>query len=869
MGKTALRTPRDEWIPTVCNMCFNNCAVKVHVVDGVVVKIEGNPDHPSNLGHCCGKGNAGIMQLYDPARITKPLRRTNPQKSIDSDPGWEEMSWDEAYTEVAHILNDALSREGGGKNIISYGIVSSMVGSIWTGFFMGSLGGMVVMPDICGVGVHGVLFLETSCGLSTPDYDYCKYVLQFGSQKGSSTCHGGNMTTWRQADARTDRAMKLVVVDPHMSTGAEKADIWLPIRPGTDTFLAMAIAHVIVHELDHFDREYMIKKTNACNLVDVETGRVLKDEETTKALVWDEADGSIKRFDSPDVKQPTLFGTYRYGDRTVKPAFQVYKEHLGAFTPEKAEAITTIPAAKIRQVATEFVEAACIGQTITIEGKEYPLRPACTDSFSGVSRHKNSLHAHQAIHQLNLLVGSANNPGGIIGYGPVCKGFTDEYKVPAWQPNIWPEEGLIEHTTVCIGITPTSMFDKEVVPPTTTAYFEITPFNEPDPHWAYVNQLNPDKCYVKPPQVLWVQGGNPAKNWGNFDEMADFMRTFEKVIGVDIYLNDSSYFYDIVLPEASFLERYDMMPNLWFNHHTAGYLDVPWSLSLRQPVVPARDDAPDVITIYNNIADKMGITEKWNGFMNEFFSFGGKGGVGYDANLPLDRKASVEEVLDLVYKSICGPDKGLEWFKKNGVYSYPRKPEEVYYLNESEGRVVFYWDFMLRYKDDVERVTKECGIDWDVSYYSALPEWHPCHDLEIHNPGYDLYPIYNTTPINVDSWSMQNPWINEATENDPYGYTIEINSATAKEKGFKSGDDVYLRAANGYEIKGRLVLVEGIHPECLSVGGGCWGSQSDYLPNSKDKGAPVVNLLTVNDPSRYDNVSAAYDQCVRVKLVKA
>mgnify|MGYP000249570275 CR=1 FL=1 len=72
----------DKWVPTTCNMCFNQCSILAHVVDGKVVELKGNPDSPVGRGHICAKGASGIMQLYDPNRITKPMKRTNPKKAL-------------------------------------------------------------------------------------------------------------------------------------------------------------------------------------------------------------------------------------------------------------------------------------------------------------------------------------------------------------------------------------------------------------------------------------------------------------------------------------------------------------------------------------------------------------------------------------------------------------------------------------------------------------------------------------------------------------------------------------------------------------------------------------------------------------------
>ena len=110
--KTAYDPEAGEWIPTTCNMCFNNCSIKAHVVDGVVVELTGNPESSIGNGHICGKGAAGIMMLYDPNRITKPMKRTNPKKGFNEDPGWEEISWDEAYDLVDSHMREAIERSG-------------------------------------------------------------------------------------------------------------------------------------------------------------------------------------------------------------------------------------------------------------------------------------------------------------------------------------------------------------------------------------------------------------------------------------------------------------------------------------------------------------------------------------------------------------------------------------------------------------------------------------------------------------------------------------------------------------------------------------------------------------------------------------
>ena len=82
-------------------MCFGGkCGIRAHRVNGVLTKIEGDKTNPMNEGKLCGKGNAALMSLYNPNRVTKPLRRRNPEKGIGIDPKWEEISWDEAKANI-------------------------------------------------------------------------------------------------------------------------------------------------------------------------------------------------------------------------------------------------------------------------------------------------------------------------------------------------------------------------------------------------------------------------------------------------------------------------------------------------------------------------------------------------------------------------------------------------------------------------------------------------------------------------------------------------------------------------------------------------------------------------------------------------
>jgi anaerobic selenocysteine-containing dehydrogenase len=852
----------DVWIPTVCNMCFCDCAIRVHRVDGVVVKIEGNPDSPVGEGRVCAKGAAGMMLLYDPHRITKPLKRTNPVKGVGIDPGWKEISWEEAYSLAAENIAEVRARNP--RSLMYHFFIANTITGMW-GFnlFLNVLGGQFVYSDICGAGIHNLSNFFNGTGNSMPDYDYTKLLIQFGMNAGTATRHGFNMTVRRWADARVKGA-RLVVVDPRMSASAEKADMWLPIRPGSDGALAMSLAYVLVHELGIYDRAFLKKYTNGTYLVDPDTKRFVKDPDSQKPFVWDLSDNTAKVFDDPSLKDVALDGAYTVNGKPCSTGFQLYTESLKKYTPEFAEKETTIPVAKIRAVAKEFGETANIGGTIVIDGKEFPYRPVAADCFSGVCRHKNGWHDIWAIQNLNTLVGAQNVPGGMVGFAPACNGFPETGR-PKYYPGTWAPEHMLESCTMVLPF-PDSLYQHAYTPLTYSnndmSMFHIMPFNHNDPHFVYPCQLDPEPLKQQRAELLFCYAVNPLKSWGNHGEMEEYLKTYKYMIMCDYHLNDSSYFADLILPEATYLERYDFPPNGAMNHHTIGLLSTLWAYPIRQPAIASRDNAPSGMEIFLELAERLGVTAGLNATINFVYGLTGEN------ELKSDKRYQLTEILDRIYKDWFGPKHDLEWFKKNGVLTWKRSADEVYLYPYTDARIPVYWDHMIEAGKNVAAAVKEADIPWDLSEYKPLAEWVPCKDHYVTKPGYDLHPIYYTNAWSVDSWTNENPWLQELNEQEPYAYFIEINAATAKAKGLKSGDRVKLLATNGYEIEGRLIVVEGIHPDVLAVAGGNWGNKSEFMPISKGKGYHLNNLIEVAGVKRLSNISANFDQCVKVKVVK-
>ncbi len=133
VGKLA---KQDGWYPGVCKMCMQgDCQQRVHVVDGVVVQVVGDPRAVQNAGTMCPRGNSSIAQMYNPWRAKAPMKRTNPKKGLNEDPKFVEVSWDEALKAVADHLKQVKADDPRKVVFVSgFGVNSPLLASFEAGF---------------------------------------------------------------------------------------------------------------------------------------------------------------------------------------------------------------------------------------------------------------------------------------------------------------------------------------------------------------------------------------------------------------------------------------------------------------------------------------------------------------------------------------------------------------------------------------------------------------------------------------------------------------------------------------------------------------------------------------------------------------
>jgi thiosulfate reductase/polysulfide reductase chain A len=248
------RAPREESqkldrqeIPTTCDMCVNKCSVIAVVENGVVQKLNPNPENPRSRGMVCARGNAGIQQLYDPARIKKPLIRAGAR----GEGKWRPATWDEAFDFAVGKLAAAKEKYG-------------PQGTLWSsseGFqeqFFKNLALSFGSPNTVRHSSSCLTSVNLAYSLTygtVPSFDLlnARYVIMSGANRMESFITPDTMDL---VGSLVDRKARLIYLDPRFTVTAAKADEWYPIKPGTDMAFILALLHVIIGE-NRYDKEFV------------------------------------------------------------------------------------------------------------------------------------------------------------------------------------------------------------------------------------------------------------------------------------------------------------------------------------------------------------------------------------------------------------------------------------------------------------------------------------------------------------------------------------------------------------------------------------------------------------------------------------
>jgi thiosulfate reductase/polysulfide reductase chain A len=673
-------TTRVETIATNCEMCFWRCGVRAEVAHGKVLKLEGNPDHPLTKGRLCARGNSGPKLLYDPDRLKYPMLRVGAR----GEGKFKRISWDQALDFLADRLTQLKQKYGPeGVALFPHGVASTFFLTLMRAY-----------------GTHNI---------AEPAFAQCRgprevgYALTFGQGLGSPEpvdlaeskmivligTHIGENVFTSQITAFADglsRGAKLIVVDPRFSTAAAKADWWLPIRPGTDIALLLAWMHVLIGE-DLYDKEYISK--------------------------------------------------YAQG-------FTELAAHVKEFTPEWAETITELPAAKIRATARAMAAAK----------PAVALHPGRHTTWYG-----DDTQRARAMAIVTALLGSWGRKGGIFLPTEIKTG---SFALPAFpQPKRPRADGAGTRF-------PLASEEQGV----TNGLVDATVSGEPYPIKAWI-----------------VYGQNVLESIPQRSRTLEAIDKLDLMVVVDVLPMEQTYYADLVLPEATYLERYDM-PQI---AHSAKQ---PY-IAVRQPSVEPLYESKPGWWIAQQMAQRLGL----------------------EAYFPW--KSPREHLETLVKPLGVNIDKLLT----RGAVTFPgrpyiedRLPEDGPLFPTQSGKIELYSPLL-----------KQLGFD-------PLPRYTPVDEPPV---GYFRL-IYGRAPVHSFARSQNNAWLDALMDEN----TAWINEDAARDLRLTNGQKIVLENQDGVRsLPIRVSVTQGIRRDCLYMVHG-FGHESQRLHLAYHRGASDTELMT-------------------------
>ena len=773
--------PVEDSVFTTCWIGKQDCGMAARRIDGRVVMFEGMDGHPRNHGTLCPKGQAQIVSIYDPNRVKTPLVRVN-GKGVTGE--WRKASWDEAldmvatkYAEVAAEDPKLVLWQKGrskAKEFYDNAFVKTIGASkLGHGAYCSDTGYRAVEYTI---GIHGVLH---------PDLVNSRHILSWG---WNITNAGGNKFCWltwprQMVQAREENGLKIVQIDPRLRPAGPFADEWVPIRPGGDLALALAMSYELIKR-GYLDRPYLTTHTNAPHLVG-EDGLIFRatvgegDDATAEAYVWDEATG--KAVPASQATQPALEGEYTVAGKTYKTGFQLFTEHVEQYTPEWAAGITGVDPSTIRHLAAEFGEKASIGATIVVDGVEVPYRPVGIMAYH-MAQQELGFQALRAMTMLTMLVGAVGAVGGQLA------DFT-------WKI----DKNYAAFEDIKVGEPPYDF---------TLKGSKFFPINTGFPGLVTQVMQDPAKYGVeKLPRMAILHMVNPVVA---FASQPDFMKTygmFEFMAVISPWLSETADLYaDVILPSAT-IEKYEGPISAG-----DGYIDAK---TLRLPPMDPLFESRGEIDIYLDLTERMGLLNGEGGYIERINSELGIDDSEYA--VPDGPRPQVRDIFDRWAKA--QGLSGIDYFEQNGVWiKGPLSPEKRYgYVTDPPfGGALhrLYGESLLK----AQRLQREMGAD-EIYWrdYTAFPTYRPL-TMDGSPSEYEFTLISYKLVEHKQARTSMVPLLMEISGKQ----RLEMSPSAAKRLGLVDGDIVTVESQNALTGETRSVvtvlrLTEGIRPDVVGM----------------------------------------------------
>ncbi|GBE57212.1 dimethyl sulfoxide reductase DmsA precursor [bacterium BMS3Abin01] len=716
-------------IPTACWNCVTRCAAIGFVEDGRLVKMESNPDSIRTEGKMCAKGQAGPNHVYDPDRVLYPMKRVGPRGGGQ----WQRLSWDAALTEIVdHIkpLRDAGTPE---KFMFHYGRMKASSSKLVKSSFLHTFGTETIgnHTSICEGGKWVAQELTWGKHYDSWDFDNTGFVLNFGSNVFEA--HTNHIpTSPRLIRAMTDRGVRLITFDVKLSNTAAKSSEWIPIKPGTDGAVMLAMCNHIISNNLH-DRDFL---------------------------------DYVKATGDPDASTEEKEDSLR--------------NHLDRFTPEWAEGISGISADKIKAVAEDFATT----------------KPACLITYRGAVAHYCGAENERSAMMLASLTGNIDNPGGR------CKAVGASWEYPK-SPDPPEKKGL----KILNG------FPGQVAFPNHHVSNQIL-------------KMIKDGSAGRPEVYMWYCH-TPVFANGEVQENIDVLKD-ESMLPYSICINpfydESAALADLILPDATYLERWDS-EDMVSPTQVAEYY-------IRQPLVEPLCGIKSFADVCFDLADRMG--------------------------MPLFESEGINSMEDFV-RYACENTTGVpgfDYMKQNGVWHDP-EAEPKYYSYKKDmgtdedliagsytldpGGTGVWWKQPkedARYGDDKhdyktykaqkladgtnvsgfkpDKINKSGFMELYSELlagkdYSALPSYYPIPEHQNMSAGQLVLTTYKVA-VQTHSRNANCKWLSELFHENP-GW---IHPDTAASLGIGDGDTVSVTSSVG-SFKTKARVTKGIIPGAIAV----------------------------------------------------
>ena len=823
---------RRETKTTTCYMCACRCGIRVHLKDGELRYIDGNPNHPINKGVICAKGAAGIMKQVSPARLTRPLlRKPGSERGAGE---FDEISWERAFA----ILEERLAKiRASDPRKFAFFTGRDQMQAL-TSLFARQFGtpNYAAHGGFCSVNMAAGMIYTIGGSFwefGGPDLERAKLFVMIGTAED----HHSNPLKIAIGNFKR-RGGRFISINPVRTGYSAIADEWIPIRPGTDGALFMALLHELIAS-DLVDHAFLKRYTNAPQLVVLDEGEreglFAYDPDPAKGppgdgrhphnkLIYDRASQSIKSAypeGIADGSDPALDGVYALADGTrVAPSFQLLRDRVGPCTPEWAEAITGIGADRIRRLARE------LGETALQQAFELPIawtdawgarhattqaRPVAFHAMRGLAAHSNGFQTVRALAVLMSVLGTIDRPGGFRHKAPYPRHIVPNFRAfnspDMIQPNTplnaaplgfpaHPDELAIEADGTPMRIDHAFSW-QHPLSAHGLMHTVITNATRGDPYRL-------DTLLIFMSNMAW----NSTMNTVAVREMlnrrnADGEHEIPFLVVCDAFRSETVAFADLVLPDTTYLERHDVMSML---DRPISEFDGPAD-SVRVPVVAPLGECRPFQDVLVELASRLKLPafttaegkRKFKDYPDFVVHYEPQPGIGF---LMGWRGKDGDEHL----RGAPNP-RQWEMYASHDCVFHLKLPETMHYMrNWNREYLDFAKDKGWRQKNDVVQLalysdtlqafrlaaqgkTKgrqppEHLRERIATYFDPLPFWYaPLEDAATDPVEYPLAAITQRPMAMYHAWDSQNAWLRQIHSHN----YLHVNPKTADAAGIADG----------------------------------------------------------------------------------